>query len=203
MFLFFSEEHRRWRFASTLGGVLQSLGDDQWCTESTELFAMSTAGASHVLHRRKDVECGTAAAAQQNPSSVTLMDDNDAIRGEYVLLPDPIDGHACYRKSDSSAFLYFDVRRQCWRFSAVLGDADSSQDIDIGLTMTTIAQPVPVGNQMYIPSISSKRHVDLLGEHIPPASGSKVVVNRKDHHCPAEKYAIGARLGHRHTCVSQ
>merc|ERR1719329_1989849 len=53
-------------------------------------------------------------------TSLTVIDDNEQIAGEYHLLPELFHGQPCYRKGDTGLFLLVDSEGQ-WKFSSVLG----------------------------------------------------------------------------------
>jgi len=123
--LFFSEEHRRWRFACSLGGASPELGDDQWFTDGADLPMDVTAEAAP---RSKGMRIGvTGLSVMQSddipskPSQLTVIDDSDAVRGEYRLVPGLFNGRQYYRKEDGSTFLFFDDDQQNWCFGETPG----------------------------------------------------------------------------------
>ena len=52
---------------------------------------------------------------------LTVLDDNEAVRGEYVLLRERFAGRPCYQKEDGSMFLFYDQPVRRWLFATALG----------------------------------------------------------------------------------
>jgi len=71
--------------------------------------------------------CGSTGAGsselelQAGALHLSVIDDNDEIRGEYRLLCGSHNGWPCYQKEDGSMFLFVDDEHRRWRFRRTLG----------------------------------------------------------------------------------
>lgn len=170
--LFFSKEHHRWRFACTLGGASPGLGEDQWFTDGADLPMVVTADAA----RAKEAQVGlTGSSTMQSvgiaskASQLTVIDDSDAVRGEYCLVSGLFNGQQCYRREDGSSFLFFDDSQHIWRFGETLGgEADDGAEGSRGIA----ALPPEVTRQPSLRASLAER--PLLGATVVAAACSTV-----------------------------
>lgn len=130
---------------------------------------------------------------------LTVLDDCEDVRGEYIRLPRAFRGRPCYEKDDGTMFLFYSSWQQRWCFGPDLGYASDSigdtcipEGVELpavefaGCRIAATADGVHPDNAPGLPLLHDE---DGGGERRADPSGFEAV---SDH---SQVYAVGAQYG--------